>query len=69
VALLRRRRFELDVSEHDRQIGWSREQLTGKTLVAARYDIVTAGENRVTVVASGVAAGLAGSHKRVARVS
>jgi hypothetical protein len=31
--------------------------------VAARYDIVTAGENRVTVVASGVAAGLAGSRK------
>jgi hypothetical protein len=36
--------------------------------VAARYDIVTAGENGVTVVASGVAAGLAGSHKRSSRL-
>jgi hypothetical protein len=31
--------------------------------VAARYDIVTAGENWVTVVASGVPAGLSGSRK------
>jgi hypothetical protein len=32
-------------------------------VVAARYDIVTAGENWVTVVASGVPAGLSGSRK------
>src|SRR3977135_2512652 len=31
--------------------------------VAARYDIVTAGENWVTVVASGVPVGLSGSRK------
>jgi hypothetical protein len=33
------------------KIAWSREQSTGETLVAARYAVITANENRVTVVA------------------
>jgi hypothetical protein len=45
-------------------LGFRRPQI----FVAAHYDIITAGENWVAVVASGVAAGLAGSRRRACLV-
>ena len=44
MALQRRPHLNLDSSEYNRQVGWSREQSTAD-LRAARYDIIIAGEN------------------------
>jgi len=49
VARLRRRRIALDLPELS-------GKFAGQTLVAARYDIVTAADNRVSVVTNEVAA-------------
>ena len=44
MALQRRPHLNLDSSEYNRQVRWSREQSTAD-LRAARYDIIIAGEN------------------------
>jgi hypothetical protein len=44
VALQRRPHLNLDSSEYNQQVGWSREQSTAD-LRAARYDVIIAGEN------------------------
>jgi hypothetical protein len=61
VALQRRPHLNLDSSEHNRQVGWSREQSTAD-LRAARYDSILAGENWARLEQAGLPQ-LAGSRK------
>jgi hypothetical protein len=63
MALQRRPYLNLDSSEHNRQVGWSREQSTAD-LRAARYDIIIAGGNWARFEQAGLLQ-VAGSRKSV----